>query len=231
MLDTLGDRMKCYENVTRTHLTRRTPVIIRIDGKAFSTYTSSCVKPFDALLSKAMNEVCRELFNHAQNCKLVYTQSDEISVLLVDYEKLETDAWFSNNIQKIVSICSSVATATFNAHYKHAHGKLALFDARAFNIPVDEVANYFLWRQQDAVRNGISITARSLFSAKQLQGKNGPTMKAMMFEKGLDFEKDISVGFRQGFLHTADGVIECPLIKTHRDEINKFVIFSPIEKE
>jgi tRNA(His) guanylyltransferase len=220
MIDDLGDRMKEYENVTRNCLTRRTPVIIRIDGKAFHTFTAGCNKPFDALISSAMNAVCRELFNHAQNCKLIYTQSDEISLLLVDYGKLEVEPWFGNNIQKIVSVLASVATATFNANYKHPNGKFALFDARAFNIPADDVCNYFLWRQQDCMRNSISVTARSHFSQKQLSGKSGPQMIQMMADKGFNYS-DIELGYRQGFIHTIKDFKPCPSIKLDRKLITQ----------
>ena len=222
--------MKGYEGVTSTALIRRMPAIIRIDGKAFHTFTAGCDKPFDKAISGAMISACTDLYKNIQNCKIVYTQSDEISILLVDYEKLETNPWFGNNIQKIVSVASSITTASFNEHYKHPKGKMALFDARVFNLPQDEVANYFLWRQQDCIRNSISISARSLFSAKQLHGKNCKLMKEMMLEKGHDWSK-IPLGYQNGFLITAsDTYLEAPLIAEHRSIINDRV-FPVAEKE
>ena len=112
--DSLGDRMERYEGVSRTYLVRRMPVIIRIDGKAFHTFTKGFQKPFDMILMQSMWDTCKYLCAHIQGCKMAYTQSDEISLLLTDYETLTTDAWFENNIQKMVSVSASMATLAFN---------------------------------------------------------------------------------------------------------------------
>jgi tRNA(His) guanylyltransferase len=202
MIDSLGDRMKeFYEGVTKTPLVRRMPVIIRIDGRHFSSFTRGFQKPFDEIITGAMNGACWELMKDVQNCKFIYTQSDEISLLLVDYNNLETDAWFGNDIQKIVSISASLATIGFNKTILHSKPDLknwAQFDARAFNIPREEVSNYFVWRQQDCLRNSVSVTAQSMFSAKQLHGKNTPTMKQMMVDKGYDWSIKTSQENRNG---------------------------------
>ena len=87
---TLGDRMKEYETVSDFRLTKRTPVIIRIDGKAFHTYTRGMDKPFDETLNTIMTYVCEELVPNIQGCKLAYSQSDEISLLLTDWDKINT---------------------------------------------------------------------------------------------------------------------------------------------
>ena len=110
----LGDRMKTYEGVTRTYLTRRTPVIIRLDGKAFHTFTRGFNKPFDNVLVKTMQDTMKYLCENVQGCVLGYTQSDEITLVLVDYKKLDSSAWFDNNIQKMTSISASMATLAFN---------------------------------------------------------------------------------------------------------------------
>lgn len=115
--DNLGDRMKTYENVTRTHLTRRTPVIIRIDGKAFHTFTRGFVKPFDDILVETMQDTMKYLCENIEGCVLGYTQSDEITLVLCDYKKLTSQAWFDNNIQKICSISASMATLEFNRKF------------------------------------------------------------------------------------------------------------------
>ena len=112
--DALGERMKKYEYVTRTHLMTRTPVIIRIDGKAFHTFTRRFKKPFDEILVKSMQETMKYLCENIQGCILGYTQSDEITLVLVDYKELDTCAWFDYNIQKMCSIVSSMATLAFN---------------------------------------------------------------------------------------------------------------------
>lgn len=117
---TLGDRMKNnYENISRYYLTRRMPVIIRIDGKAFHTFTRGFKKPFDDILVKTMQDTMKYLCENIQGCVLGYTQSDEISLVLVDYAELTTDAWFGNNLQKMCSVSASMATLAFNKFFSH----------------------------------------------------------------------------------------------------------------
>lgn len=204
--DSLGDRMKTYEGVTRNYLTRRIPVIIRVDGKAFHSFTKGFQKPFDMVLMESMWETAKYLCANVQGCKLAYVQSDEISLLLTDYEDIGTQAWFENNIQKMVSISASMATLSFNkvfplkpyennentdieqlAIYHKAINK-AMFDSRVFNLPKEEVCNYFIWRQQDATRNAIQMVGQANFSHKQLQNKNCNQIQEMLFqEKGINF--------------------------------------------
>lgn len=124
--DSLGDRMKCYEYVTRTHLTRRLPVIIRLDGKAFHSFTRGFKKPFDEIFVKSMQETMKYLCENIQGCVLGYTQSDEITLVLVDYKTRESDAWFDNNIQKMVSISASIATLAFNRIFQSEIDKYEL---------------------------------------------------------------------------------------------------------
>ena len=115
---TLGDRMKNnYENITRYYLTRRMPVIIRIDGKAFHTFTRGFKKPFDDILVNTMQDTMKYLCENIQGCVLGYTQSDEISLVLTDYAELTTDAWFGNNLQKMCSVSASMATLAFNKFF------------------------------------------------------------------------------------------------------------------
>ena len=115
--DNLGDRMKIYENVTRTYLTRRTPVIIRIDGKAFHSFTRGFAKPFDDVMVKTMQDTMKYLCENVEGCVLGYTQSDEITLVLCDYKKITSQAWFDNNIQKICSVSASMATMAFNKFF------------------------------------------------------------------------------------------------------------------
>ena len=187
---TLGDRMKEYELCSKGFLTRRNPVVIRIDGKAFHSFTKGMKKPFDSILSGSMIETCKFLCENIMNCKLAYTQSDEISLLLVDYERLETEAWFSNNVQKMASVSASMATLAFNKAFAVLSGDTypskcgnAMFDSRVFSVPKEDVCNYFIWRQQDATKNSISSIAQSMFSHKELQGKNGDQKQEMIFQK------------------------------------------------
>lgn len=115
---TLGDRMKNnYENITRYYLTRRMPVIIRVDGRSFHTFTKGFKKPFDDVLVKTMQDTMKYLCENIQGCVLGYTQSDEISLVLTDYAELTTDAWFGNNLQKMCSVSASMATLAFNKFF------------------------------------------------------------------------------------------------------------------
>lgn len=196
MKDSLGDRMKAnYENRTRIQLTRRGYTIIRIDGKAFHSYTKGLARPFDQKLIADMDATAAFLCKNIQGAKFAFVQSDEISILITDFDELSTDAWFDNNIQKMTSVSASIATAKFN---ELRPGKLAFFDSRVFQLPSkSEVENYFIWRQQDTVRNSISSVAQSLYSAKQLHGIPTNQLQEMIFQKGInwnDYDSDLKRG-------------------------------------
>lgn len=196
--DFLGDRMKeFYENRTRNFLPRRTYTIIRVDGKAFHSYTRGLVRPFDEKLVNDMDETACYMCKNIQGAKFAFVQSDEISILLTDFEQITTDAWFDGNIQKIASISASLATAKFN---ELRPNKIALFDSRVFTIPSDiEVENYFIWRQQDTTRNSISSVAQSMFSHRELENKNTDQMQEMCFQKGVNWN-DFSAKLKRGRL-------------------------------
>ena len=211
----LAARMKeFYENVPKTNLMRRTPVIIRIDGKAFHTFTRGFKRPFDEILIKTMQETTKYLCENIQGCVLGYTQSDEISLVLVDYQRFETSAWFDYEVQKMCSIAASMATMAFNKFfyenvflyngmasvdmsnkkypYKEVYAKAvkkgAMFDARVFNIPKEEVTNYIYWRQLDASRNSIQMVGQANFSHKELQNKSCNDIQDMLMEqKGINW--------------------------------------------
>lgn len=201
MKDTLGDRMKSYyESRTRILLPRRSYTIIRIDGKAFHTYTKYLNKPFDDDLMNDMDLTAIKICQNIQGAKLAFVQSDEISILLTDFDELNTQAWFDNNVQKMVSISASLVTAFFNEERRprEAHKKLAMFDSRVFQLPnKSEVMNYFIWRQQDTVRNSISSVAQSLYSHKELNGKNCNEMQEMIFQKGINWN-DYAPKYKRG---------------------------------
>lgn len=211
MKDALGDRMKSnYEDRTRISLPRRGYTIIRIDGKAFHTYTKGLKRPFDKGLMDDMDATAAYLCKNIMGAKFAYVQSDEISILLTDFDDEGTQAWFDNNLQKMASISASIATAEFNRlrldrflTEKFEAGidkitqtwfdnlnkrKLAMFDARVFQIPQRvEVENYFIWRQQDATRNSISSVAQSMYSPKELHGVKTDQMQELIFQKGINW--------------------------------------------
>lgn len=197
----LGTRIKeNYEARSKQFLTRRMPTIIRLDGKAFHTYTKGLVKPFDEGLIEDMQLTTAFLCQNIQGCKFGYTQSDEITLVLTDYDNLQTDAWFDGNVQKMTSISASMATAKFNqlrllrelkeSSYEMSMGDigystLAFFDARVFQIPEkEEVVNALIWRQQDAEKNSVAMLAQSLYSSKELHKKHGGDMQEMCFQRG-----------------------------------------------
>ena len=198
-------RMKSnYENRNKYFLTRRTPVIIRLDGKAFHTYTKGLDRPFDKGLIEDMQSTAIYLCQNIQGAKCAYTQSDEISILVTDFDDLQTQAWFDYNLQKMSSVSASLATGIFDHYrlkrlirplgdaegiwsYDFAQQKLAFFDSRCFNIPKEEISNYFLARQKDCVKNSISMLAQSLYSHKELEGKNQSEQQELIFQKGLNW--------------------------------------------
>ena len=182
----LGGRMKGnYESRYRFYLTRRTPVIIRLDGKAFHTLTAHCDKPFDKSFTNIMDKTALYLCENIQGAKLAYVQSDEISILLTDYDKLNTDAWFDYNLQKIVSVSAGMASVFFS----NLWGGPAVFDSRAFNIPKEEVRNYFVWRQKDWFKNSIQMLTRFWYSHKELHKKKIQDLHEMLFDKGVNWSK------------------------------------------
>lgn len=205
--DDLGNRMKTfYEEIPKTRLMRRTPVVVRIDGKAFHTFTRGFKRPFDDVLIMTMQETAKYLCENIQGCQLAYTQSDEISLLLIDYQRFETSAWFDYEIQKMCSISASMATMAFNRIFSETVSDLkvdntkpmdryfevaysgAMFDARVFNIPREEVTNYFYWRQLDASRNSIQMVGQANFSHRELQHKSCNDIQDMlMTQKGINW--------------------------------------------
>ncbi len=198
--DRLGDRMKGYEMAARTTLPRRMPLIIRVDGKSFHTYTRDCDRPFDWSLSNAMGSTAVRLCEEIQGAQMAYTQSDEISILVHNYKRLESQPWHSNQVQKMVSVAAGIASSYFTVYSEaiFEYVRAAVFDARAFVLPEAEVTNYFLWRQQDAMRNSIQMLARSLYSHGSCNHKNTDELRAMCGQKGVIWG-DLDMRWRRGF--------------------------------
>jgi tRNA(His) guanylyltransferase len=196
----LGDRMKGYEQATRFVLPRRTYTICRIDGRSFHSFLRHADKPFDTAVMAAMDAVAEALCAEMSGAVLAYTQSDECSVLLTDFGSHGTQPWFAGVIQKMASIAASTATVAFNRRYGVDYDDAsATFDARVFTIPDPvEVANYFLWRQRDAVRNSISMAAQAHFSHKRLHGVGTSQMQELLWqEHGVNWS-DYPDGCKRG---------------------------------
>lgn len=264
--DDLGCRMKTfYEQIPKTKLMRRCPVAIRIDGRAFHTFTRGFQKPFDEVLIKSMQETMKYLCENIQGCVLAYTQSDEITLILIDYKKLTSSAWFDYEVQKICSIAASMATMAFNnifskyvkefdlelayndngidtkenrklwEIYKKAINKGAMFDARCFNIPKEEVTNLVYWRQLDASRNSIQMVGQANFSHKELQNKSCNDIQNMlMTQKGINwndlptYQKRGSCCVRNKIVIESDGVIETIQLRDTSKSENKWIIDTDI---
>lgn len=195
--DALGERMKeNYEFRARTMLPRRTHTIIRIDGKCFSSYTRGLDRPFDRQLMDDMGATTEFLAREVSGCRLAYTQSDEISLILADFDRPSTQAWFDGNQQKIVSITAAMATAKFN---ELRPGKLAFFDSRAFTIPDPvEVENYLIWREMDATRNSIQMAGQAHLSHKAMHGLNtGQVQERLWADHGINWN-DYPDRFKRG---------------------------------
>lgn len=221
MHDNLGARMKDqYESRTRSMLPRRTHTIIRLDGKAFHTYTQGFSKPYDVQFMRIMNQTAQALCKEIQGAKMAYVQSDEISILMTDFDTLQTDAWFDGNVQKITSVSASIATAAFNngmyldEEIMASMDKVAYFDSRVFTIPdLQEVVNYFVWRQKDATRNSIQMAAQNEYSQSELSGKNIKELQTLLLAKDINWN-DYPVGFKRGRMIMKHDIVRADLAKS-----------------
>lgn len=238
--DSLGDRMKGYEDTFRVYLPKRMPMIIRVDGKAFHTFTRGLNRPFDPDFMECMLKTAIHLCEELQGVKLAYWQSDEISLLVTDYDTLTTQAPFEKNLQKLVSISASLATSAFNkatnssnlARWEYGledkFKSLGNFDSRAFVLPKEEVCNYFLWRQQDATRNSINSVGQAHFSTRELHGQNTDQVQELLFKnKGINWN-DLPVIEKRGacVVKNDTGWVvdrEIPIFSQDRLYINKLV--------
>ena len=254
----LAKRMKeYYEQVPKTRLMRRCPVIIRCDGRSFHTFTRGFQKPFDEVLIKTMQETTKYLCENIQGCVLGYTQSDEISLVLVDYQRFETSAWFDYEVQKMCSVAASMATMAFNKFfyenvfqynvmasvdtsnkeypYKEVYVKAvkkgAMFDARVFNIPKEEVTNCIYWRQLDASRNSIQMVGQANFSHKELQNKSCNDIQDMLvLQKNINwndfptYQKRGTCVVRNKIVVESDGITETAILRDITKSENEWII-------
>ena len=257
----LAERMKGYEKRNRYYLQRRMPVILRLDMRAGHSFTKGFERPFDEVFIKSMQETAQYLCENIQNCKLSYQQSDEITLLLVDYDKLNTDCFFDYRVDKLCSIAASMATMAFNnifskyvkgfdlalayndngidteenrklwEIYNKAVNKGAMFDARCFNIPKEEVTNLVYWRQLDASRNSIQMVGQTNFSHKELQNKSCNDIQDMlMTQKGINwndlptYQKRGSCCVRNKIVIESDGVMATAQLRDTSKPENEWII-------
>lgn len=200
--DEFGDRMKMYESfTTKDRVLPRIPVVARLDGKAFHTFTKGLERPYDERLSKLMIETTKYLVAET-NANCGYTQSDEITLVWYITD-MKSQMMYDGKLFKIISDLAAMGSVYFNSRLgeflPEKVGTLPRFDCRVWNVPtVDEAANCFLWRENDATKNSIAMLAQSMFSSKQLHGKNGSKMQdMMMLEKEVNWN-DCPVFFKRG---------------------------------
>lgn len=263
-VETLSEKMKRLEDVTNIKLERKTPVIMRLDGRAFSKYTKGLDKPFDKDLSEVFQWVAFKLKENLDNVKFIYSQSDEINILMTDWTKDTTDAWFTYRVQKMVSVAAGITTALFNSRVEKIINKYAsqisdieeaqfkpveeftpvekkyfvwkgkqykaVFDCRVFNVSMEDVVPYFIYRQKDAMRNSVQALAQSYYSHTQLDKKKQAEMKQLVLDKAnVDYDK-LPMLQKAGFTiykDTSDNWIvdtDIPEFMTNRDYISKFLM-------
>lgn len=213
----ISNRMKEYERVTKSYLMKRTPVIVRLDGVAFHTFTKGMRFPFDNdVLLEAMRQTMLKLCESVPGCVFGYTQSDEITLVLTDYKTLSSSSYYDYVIQKLCSVLASKATLEFNKAFADRvqtvfgldnsdeailyRSKLwtGFFDCRVFNLPKEEVQNNLYWRQFDATKNSISQLAQSYFSVSELYKKSSSDKQDMlMLQKGVNWN-DLPTVLKRG---------------------------------
>lgn len=220
--------MKGYEAVSKTRLMKRVPVALRLDGCAFHSFSRGFDKPFDEMLSKAMQQTMLTLCEKIQGVVFGYTQSDEITLIMEDYHDVNINPWFDYEVQKMCSVAASIATLAFNRAFEDIwikemtskvvndgnldlakHHKLeeayrkstqkgAYFDCRAFNVPVNDCANMVIWRQKDAERNSVQMLGQHYYSHKQLQGVTCNQIQDMLFKDHGVNWNNVPTKFKRG---------------------------------
>ena len=245
--DTLKDKCYYYRGLTDYKLMPKGYVLMMLDGKKFSSYTKKFKKPFDEVFINAMNETAMYLCKNIEGAKIAYTQSDEISILLTDFEKPETDCWFGYRLNKMLSIAASLATSKFNqlmtlnlldcpcskedAIEMIREMSLAQFDCKVWSVPTkNDVVSWFLFRQNDCIRNSVSMVGSTYFSHNELMFKNTDMVKQMLIdEKNINWD-EFPAGQKQGRIIVkekfVDGVAEEDLV----DELNLYLT-SPLPWE
>lgn len=241
MMDkTLQERMLEYEDCTCAPLSNNTPIILRVDGRAFHTFTRRFEKPFDMQFVNMMNGIGIALCKEIMNAKIAYLQSDEISILI--YGGIFSDNWFGNKPQKMVSVSASLAStvATYMAMAMDIRTPIT-FDSRVFAVPEKDVCNYFVWRQRDWERNSLQMVCRSHYSQKQMTGKSNSDMHELLHKKGVNWNdlptflkrgRCIKKTYLPGVLRPSWEVDEqIPIFTKERDYIESHLMFGEMQNE
>lgn len=198
--DDFGDRMKTYERLSESQLIPNLPIVVRLDGKSFSKYTSRLERPYDLKLIELMQNTCKHLMKISHNIKVAYQQSDEITLIISnDYDN---PVEYSGRVQKLCSILAAECSVYFATHayiLENALHDHPVFDCRIFNVPDwVEASNAVLWREQDATKNSIQLAGQSNFSHKEMQGlKNNQVQEKLLLEKNINWN-DYPASFKRG---------------------------------
>ncbi len=191
MNDSLGDRCKMYEGAEAgRRFMPLIPIVARIDGRSFSSFTRGMERPYDPLMASMMIATTKFLVEET-NANIGYTQSDEIS-LAWHSTNHQSQVWFDGRIMKMTSQLAALATLHFNRQveelYPEFYDRMPSFDARVWQVPNrTEAANMFVWREWDATKNSITMAASHYYSHAELQGKNGAEKQEMLFQKGVNW--------------------------------------------
>lgn len=234
----LRQRIRDYEDAYRIKLPKRTPVIIRVDGKAFHTLTRGLRRPWDSRFIECMNWAAESLCREIQGAQLAYVQSDEITVFVRNYDKFSTSPWFDNNLQKMCSVSAGIAASAFNTRVLTTIYSIpsAVFDSRVFAVPREEVANVFIDRQIDCIRNSKLSLGQHVIGKKKIHGMDqNDITEALLRDHNVNWDKENSwhkygrvvckepVGKAEGF-HLAWLIMkETPVFKDDREMIDKLV--------
>lgn len=191
MNDALGDRCKTYEGAEASRrFMPLIPIVARIDGRSFSSFTRGMERPYDNIMSQMMMETTKFLIEET-NASIGYTQSDEISLAWHSTDH-RSQIWFDGRIMKMTSQLAAQATLIFNRlvseRYPQYYNRMPTFDARVWQVPNrTEAANMFVWREWDATKNSITMAASHYYSHAELQSKNGSEKQEMLFQKGVNW--------------------------------------------
>lgn len=220
MKSNIGDRIKRYEQASNHKLTPRSCLFIRVDGKAFHTYTKGFNRPFDNTLIRGMITAAQKTAKEMQGFKIAYIQSDECTFMLTDFDTHDTQGWFNYELNKVVSLSASLFTAYFNQYMGVEN--VAMFDSRAFIVPQDDFPNVFVWRQRDWERNSLQMLSRFHYSHKELNHKNTAQMHEMLHNKGVNWAHLLDV-YKNGTFLFADNIDNPCHEKLGYDEIQSLI--------
>ena len=245
----LEDRMLYYRGLSDYRLIPNSYVLLMLDGRSFSSFVKNYFdKPFDDKFINMMNETAKYLCEKIQGCKFAYVQSDEISLVITDFDTPNSDSFFGYRLEKILSISASMASAKFNqlmtlealrravdgldeygcinTEEVIANVKLLEFDCKAWNVPsYNDVFAWNLFRQNDCLKNSKQQAAQAWLPHKQLVNKTADEQIALLKEKqGIDWN-DFDDGKKYGrFIYKETVTMNSEQYGTF--ERDKFVIHS-----